>query len=803
MEEDDLQKLFGSQTTSTDQTGNNDLSSAFGSGAKASNVGIAEDVGRSMRAQAALAPADIIGLPGTIGLAARAARQRLSEDESPIYSDPLNLGLNKIEFNQEPEPPTAKELSGDYGVFFGTHLPTVQGVERKIKEAYPPAEYESTTVPGKIMGGGSRFASGAALTGGLAELPTFVKGVYGGAKALPLLTEAATSTGKQALENFMAGVGSESAGFLTENTEAEPYARFFGSVLGLGTSKAAGKALSSLGSYMSDMVQTAFMPNAKAKADLARVLAEDFIDNPALLSKVQEAVSNGATPNVFDYKGPKTDAFLKKMGYGTDETRDATAAINTAIKGRADASKTALGQHIEDTLGVPLDAGARSASIDQINKNINDTVYDLARNSPNAQSVFNDKLKNLLQIDDVKSAIRKTASDATDPQSGIKLFQEGKPGTPGSYVQTDRGIQWQAGTPAVPPQAPNLQFWDSVKQNIDDKISTALRAGENNEARRLISLKNRLTTEVDSIVPEYATARGAAAEGMGATNALEAGYNAMKNINAFKSQDVINSFNKMNDAQKMMAQEGVASFLKEFAETNGPEKLAKLMEKPNLSQRAKLFLGDENFNSIYGRAKSEAYLNKTAPITDPTNRRSLLDNLPSWGPGFTAGAGTAVYELLQHGAMDPASSAKVAIAFIGGQLSKGALNAAESKVAPEVMRLVGSSDKKDIQRLGQLAQENIAARNLIDKSGNFVQQTAFNALRSNPPPQGSSRPENYPTEGYARGGKVTNSKKQMLVKRLMDLAERAKKEVSKNTEPLLNAPDEAIVKALHVANQAI
>jgi len=55
----------------------------------------------------------------------------------------------------------------------------------------------------------------------------------------------------------------------------------------------------------------------------------------------------------------------------------------------------------------------------------------------------------------------------------------------------------------------------------------------------------------------------------------------------------------------------------------------------------------------------------------------------------------------------------------------------------------------------------------------------------------------------ARGGKVTNSKKQMLVKRLMDLAEKAKKEVSKNTEPLLNAPDEAIVKALHVANQAI
>jgi hypothetical protein len=37
----------------------------------------------------------------------------------------------------------------------------------------------------------------------------------------------------------------------------------------------------------------------------------------------------------------------------------------------------------------------------------------------------------------------------------------------------------------------------------------------------------------------------------------------------------------------------------------------------------------------------------------------------------------------------------------------------------------------------------------------------------------------------------------------MTLAERAKKEVNTSTEPLLNVPDAAIVKALHVANQAI
>jgi hypothetical protein len=37
----------------------------------------------------------------------------------------------------------------------------------------------------------------------------------------------------------------------------------------------------------------------------------------------------------------------------------------------------------------------------------------------------------------------------------------------------------------------------------------------------------------------------------------------------------------------------------------------------------------------------------------------------------------------------------------------------------------------------------------------------------------------------------------------MGLAEQAKKATDNNTKPLLDAPDESIVKALRVANQAI
>jgi len=56
--------------------------------------------------------------------------------------------------------------------------------------------------------------------------------------------------------------------------------------------------------------------------------------------------------------------------------------------------------------------------------------------------------------------------------------------------------------------------------------------------------------------------------------------------------------------------------------------------------------------------------------------------------------------------------------------------------------------------------------------------------------------------GRASGGKVKGDVKH-LVSRLMGLAEQAKKATDNNTKPLLDAPDESIVKALRVANQAI
>jgi len=58
-------------------------------------------------------------------------------------------------------------------------------------------------------------------------------------------------------------------------------------------------------------------------------------------------------------------------------------------------------------------------------------------------------------------------------------------------------------------------------------------------------------------------------------------------------------------------------------------------------------------------------------------------------------------------------------------------------------------------------------------------------------------------EHHASGGKVDGDLHEKLVQRLMNMTKQAKKVSDKTTEPLLNAPDEAIVKALGVAQEAI
>ena len=88
-----------------------------------------------------------------------------------------------------------------------------------------------------------------------------------------------------------------------------------------------------------------------------------------------------------------------------------------------------------------------------------------------------------------------------------------------------------------------------------------------------------------------------------------------------------------------------------------------------------------------------------------------------------------------------------------------------------------------------------AAYRLHDATDQYPSDEKLEQYTVTPGSQGTS-------VARATGGRVGDHHER-LVSRLMTLAERAKKDVNSTTEPLLNVPDATIVKALHVANQAI
>jgi len=144
------------------------------------------------------------------------------------------------------------------------------------------------------------------------------------------------------------------------------------------------------------------------------------------------------------------------------------------------------------------------------------------------------------------------------------------------------------------------------------------------------------------------------------------------------------------------------------------------------------------------------------------------------------------------------------------QLYQTAVAQPANLVAEKVLGRTGPSYEKSMGDFltapaSELPKYKTGYQNALKARGTAVGTSqAINPLISGPASQTFENKDNNEARGgrieRKHGGKVGH---QHLVDRLMRLAERAKKEVNKGTEPLLNANDTAVAKALAVANKHI
>ena len=776
-------------------------------------VKTASDIGQSIAAKGTLgATADVPGLPGTLGQLYDAASQGLVK--YGVLKPAEYLGLlpegktaedvmsSVNEFNKKFQSP--EEQAGDINTIAGLPFPTIQGQTKVVQDIAPFTKYEPQTPAGRYAGTAAEFATGAALTGGIDAIPSAI----------------------------VSGVASEGASDAAKAVgfDADRTARIFGAVVG-GT----------LASKLSNIVKYLAMPNSTVESELAQAMAKDFASGASNMTpdQIKEAIKAGSVPSIYDMAGPNTKAILKKYGYMNDAAIEQTGKLNKFLSDRANAAKQNVMDTVDGVYGKKLDAGLQQQAMELAAKNETDNVFKIAKADPNAQAISLNNFSDLADRPIFQSAMKGASENAANmPSFDIRPPQiiKGRPAIPevaavpevpaqpSTYVQTPNGIKEVPGAPAVPakpaipgiPAIPdkeipaNLNYWQQVKTELDKEIQKTLRGTSTNnfDLAALQDAKSKLVERLKSLVPSYETALDTSSALYKSSNAVEAGYNALKNMDSFDNATVIKAASKMTPQQAQMFSEGAGSYVKDLIAEKGPDGFLKTLDDPNVLQRTKSALGEEKFNVIYGKAKSESLLSKTQALS-----QSAIKPTTTVGNLITGGAGAAIAETgkailsgnIPSNPIDVAVSLGGAVATLG---AKGIYSAAESHIADKFVKLASSTDPKDLEKFGDLIQNNSVAKSFWEKTAYGAQQQFLRVQQAqrdaaeNNQNNSTKKPFQIAPMARASGGRVKKSH-EFLVNRLMKLAEYAKKDENTHTKSLLGANDEAVVRALAIAQKHI
>jgi hypothetical protein len=151
-----------------------------------------------------------------------------------------------------------------------------------------------------------------------------------------------------------------------------------------------------------------------------------------------------------------------------------------------------------------------------------------------------------------------------------------------------------------------LQYWDSVKQSLDDMASASGRSGDKGKSSVIGKLAKDLRSHLDTVVPEYQQARGVSASFFNADNAIDAGEKfATKTMG---NKDARLAIQAMSAPERQAFQEGFVSKYLDKLDSIGDrqnivgklansrqerEKLAMALG-PNQAQQLEAFLHLEN-----------------------------------------------------------------------------------------------------------------------------------------------------------------------------------------------------------------
>lgn len=277
-------------------------------------------------------------------------------------------------------------------------------------------------------------------------------------------------------------------------------------VFGVGISK----GTEAVGNRVAPTINAMMDAGREAQRRLGGAVSRDVQADPTgILSAADEqaARANNIPLANIDRGGETTRAVARSVANQSPEAR---ATVEKLADDRfAGQGSRAIGL-LQRLGGGNADDIAYREALEAQSRMVNSAAYKRAYSDPNAQKVYTEGLQDLMQSPSFRRAVNQVPRRSAD-RGAIEGFKEiANPfsvNSQGQYV-----LRQKANGELI---APNLQFWDQVKRNLDSQIGKAQRAGDKTTAADLMGLKNKLLSELDTAVPSFKNARQGASAFLG------------------------------------------------------------------------------------------------------------------------------------------------------------------------------------------------------------------------------------------------------------------------------------------------
>jgi hypothetical protein len=384
-------------------------------------------------------------------------------------------------------------------------------------------------------------------------------------------------------------------------------------------------------------------------------------------AEIRQAGRNGQPVRAIDM-GETTRALARSAANTSPEGR---AVITDAVQGRYQQQSDRLAGFLETISPFKGSTFQLSETIARVAKNARAPYYDKAYQD-GAQGVATPAIQALTEAPVLRDAMKEAITVAKNK------------------LPTGR-----AQAPLMGPNGPTLQYWDYVKQALDDKIGALQRAGEKQGAADVIAIKHRLVEELDAAVPSYRTARGVAGTYFKAADALEAGENFVKM--KVPNGEAAHAFSKLNANEQILFRQGYVQTLINDLRATGDTRnaLNRIMNSPAEREKMTLVLGAGDAKKLEGFLRMEGIMDLARNALGNSTTARQLAEMGLAGGAYNAVTGTTPWS-------DPVGFFTSALLFGGARAGMARI---DQNVARQVAELLVTDDPKRLAQAVKTVQK--------------------------------------------------------------------------------------------------